>query len=335
VETHVVPLVHSKGLNVSYSAESSVERELARESFMDVSTVALSYAAMFVYIAVALSQPPPPSDSPPSLLVRAVYTRCSLALGGTCVVLVSVLAALGVCALCGIPASLIILEVVPFLILAIGVDNMFLLATLEAEQPRDMDIMERIALTLEVAGPSIALASLSEVIAFAVAAFTPTPAVRNFAIVAAVAVLIDFAMQVTAFVALLALDCERMHDGHTDCMPCCHVAATHASPPPCDFFVDSGTEACTDEDSFLPGEEMEVMGSKEVPRSTALRVVMGKLHAHVVAPQLGKLLVLAGCLVSVLLSLSAIGRVRIGLDQSVALPRDSYLQNYYQCALPL
>ena len=49
---------------------------------------------------------------------------------------------------------------------------------------------------LQVAGPSIALASLSEVLAFAIAAATPVPAVRNFAIVAASAVAADFVLQV-------------------------------------------------------------------------------------------------------------------------------------------
>lgn len=130
------------------------------------------------------------------------------------------------------------MQVTPFLILAIGVDNMFLLAQLEATNSHIRHIPERIAATLEAAGPSIALASLAEALAFAVAAFTPMPAVRCFAIVAAVAVLLDFALQLTAFVALLTLDCERTRDGRADCWPCwSQRAAVSGTPLSRDFQV--------------------------------------------------------------------------------------------------
>jgi Sterol-sensing domain of SREBP cleavage-activation len=249
IEEDIRPLVEGAGLRLSYSAESSVERELSRESFMDVATVALSYFAMFVYVAVALSKRPPPvlTPAPPPhaagggrlrrLLGYAVHSRAALAGAGVCVVLAAVAAALGVSSLAGVPASLIVMEVIPFLSLAIGVDNMFLMATLEAEQPAHMDVPERVGAALEVAGPSVVLASLSEILAFAVAAATTVPAVRNFAIVAAVSVFADFVLQVTAFVALLALDCERMRDGQVDCLPCLQLGAAAGAPlpPPHDF----------------------------------------------------------------------------------------------------
>ncbi|RXH71138.1 hypothetical protein DVH24_015760 [Malus domestica] len=52
-------------------------------------------------------------------------------------------------------------------------------------------------------GPSITLASLSEVLAFALTSFIPMSACRVFSMFAALAVLLDFLLQVTAFVALI------------------------------------------------------------------------------------------------------------------------------------
>jgi len=46
---------------------------------------------------------------------------------GVIMVLVAVLAALGLLSYIGIMGSLIIIEVVPFLVLAVGVDNLFIL----------------------------------------------------------------------------------------------------------------------------------------------------------------------------------------------------------------
>ena len=43
-------------VSVAYSAERSIEDELARTSESDVSTIAISYCIMFAYIAIALGE---------------------------------------------------------------------------------------------------------------------------------------------------------------------------------------------------------------------------------------------------------------------------------------
>lgn len=55
-----------------------------------------------------------------------VESKVTLALGGIAVVLGAVFASMGFLALLGQPSSLIILEVVPFLVLAVGADNIFI-----------------------------------------------------------------------------------------------------------------------------------------------------------------------------------------------------------------
>lgn len=51
-------------------------------------------------------------------------------------------------------------------------------------QPRDVSLEQRISSALVEVGPSITLASLSEVLAFAVGAFVPMPACRIFSMFA-------------------------------------------------------------------------------------------------------------------------------------------------------
>ncbi len=48
-------------------------------------------------------------------------------------------------------------------------------------------------------GPSIVLAAACEVVSFAVGALSSTPAVRNFSLCAAVAIAINFGLQVRAW----------------------------------------------------------------------------------------------------------------------------------------
>lgn len=55
-----------------------------------------------------------------------VDSKATLGLGGVAVVLGAVMASMGFFAYLGIPSSLVILQVVPFLVLAVGADNIFI-----------------------------------------------------------------------------------------------------------------------------------------------------------------------------------------------------------------
>lgn len=84
-----------------------MEDELARETASDSVTVAVSYVVMLLYIALALGTLPAGSSSWAVL----VYSRVGVGLTGVMIVGLSVLAALGICSLFGMWATLIILEV--------------------------------------------------------------------------------------------------------------------------------------------------------------------------------------------------------------------------------
>mmetsp|Transcript_26923 Transcript_26923/g.4920 ORF Transcript_26923/g.4920 Transcript_26923/m.4920 type:complete len:81 (+) Transcript_26923:492-734(+) len=75
---------------------------------------------MFIYISIAIG-------TFPSLL----HSRFLVGFSGILVVICSVLIAIGLTSAFGYPLSMISVEVVPFLILAIGVDNMFIISMTE------------------------------------------------------------------------------------------------------------------------------------------------------------------------------------------------------------
>ena len=61
------------------------------------------------------------------LLSKQIDMKLIVGFIGVLLVLLAVLAAIGTLSYIGIAASLIILEVVPFLVLAVGVDNLFII----------------------------------------------------------------------------------------------------------------------------------------------------------------------------------------------------------------
>ncbi|KAM7541010.1 hypothetical protein Aperf_G00000046447 [Anoplocephala perfoliata] len=107
-------------ITVSFAAERSIEDEIVRQSHSDISTIVISYAVMVVYVSICLGN------------YRGIRTclmdvKISLSIGGVSIVLASVFSSIGLWSFVGVPATLIIIEVIPFLVLAVGVDNIFIM----------------------------------------------------------------------------------------------------------------------------------------------------------------------------------------------------------------
>ena len=62
-----------------------------------------------------------------SLWYLQVDSKISLGIAGVLIVLSSVACSLGIFSYIGVPLTLIVIEVIPFLVLAVGVDNIFIL----------------------------------------------------------------------------------------------------------------------------------------------------------------------------------------------------------------
>ena len=197
-------------LKIDYLSERSIPDQLVEIGDQNKFVIALSYLLMFVYVGLALGYFP-----------SFVHNRFLLGLGGIFVVLFSLVIAIGITLYMNIPLSLISSEVVPFLILAIGVDNMFIIVRAEQEVEEKVEnVDERVALALKEVGPSIFTAAFCESLAFFVGMLTKVPALESFCLVAAIGVLADFLLQITFFCAALSLDARRINDNRCDILPC-------------------------------------------------------------------------------------------------------------------
>ncbi|KAF3696015.1 Niemann-Pick C1-like protein 1 Precursor [Channa argus] len=210
----------------AYMAERSLEDEINRTTAEDIPIFMISYAVIFVYIAVALGE----YSSWKRILVDSKFL---VGLGGILVVGCSVLASMGFYSWIGIPSSLVILQVVPFLVLAVGADNIFIFVL---EYQRDVrrpgeKREEHIGRVLGSVAPSMLLCSLSESVCFFLGALSTMPAVKTFALYAALAVLMDFVLQMTAFVALLSLDARRQDRNRCELLCCVTVSTQRPNTP--------------------------------------------------------------------------------------------------------
>ncbi|MPC37079.1 Niemann-Pick C1 protein [Portunus trituberculatus] len=277
-------------MDIAFRSERSIEDELLRMSKSDLPTVIISYVIMFLYIALALGH----TNQLTRLLIS---TKVTLGLGGVLIVLVSVCAAVGFYGYVGVPCTMLIIEVIPFLVLAVGVDNIFILVEAYADLDRNEDDTrpQLIGRAVGAVGPSMLLSSISQSCCFFLGALSDMPAVQAFAMYAGMSLLINFVLQMTLFVSLFSLDVMREEDNRFDV--CCCIR------------------------------------QNKVERDTETRF-LHKLFETTYAPFLMKPWVRAVVIVAfmfwVCTSVAMVPHIEIGLEEELSMPDDSYVLKYIE-----
>lgn len=171
-------------------------------------------------------------------------SQAGVGIAGVVLVSMTVAAGLGFCALLGIVFNASTTQIVPFLALGLGVDDMFLITASYAEQ--DMTevrphvshspmrsyateigteltfpvVQERTGAVLRRTGFSVLLTSLSCTCALFAASLISIPALRVFSIQAAVLVLFNLVAMLLVFPALVSLDLRRRQSNRVDLFCC-------------------------------------------------------------------------------------------------------------------
>ncbi|KAH3684092.1 hypothetical protein WICPIJ_004932, partial [Wickerhamomyces pijperi] len=304
LESFLLNLTPPKGTRISFNTEPSLESELNKSTNTDIRIVIISYLVMFLYASLALGGS-----------LHFLKTRFCLGLSGIVIVLLSVTSSAGVWSFLGVKSTLIIAEVIPFLILAVGVDNIFLitheLKVVNTAFPNEL-IHVRISKAVGRMGPSILLSASSQFLAFGLASFVEMPAVRNFALYSAGAVVVNFLLQITAFISLLSLDQWRIEEGRLDIFP----------------FIKMGNKAfrsirLEDDDDIITdffnendNNETETIFDKILQSYTPFILRTKKI-------------IIAIFVLWTSISLALLPNVEYGLDQRMAIPQDSFLIDYF------
>ncbi|KAJ8380776.1 hypothetical protein SKAU_G00015540 [Synaphobranchus kaupii] len=201
------------------------------KSFSDISVirVASGYLLMLAYACLTM------------LRWDCAKSQGAVGLAGVLLVALSVAAGLGLCSLLGISFNAATTQVLPFLALGVGVDDVFLLAHAFSEtgQNKRIPFEDRTGECLKRTGASVTLTSISNVTAFFMAALIPIPALRAFSLQAAVVVVFNFAMVLLIFPAILSMDLYRREDRRFDIF-CCFVS------PCANRVIQMEPQACLD-----------------------------------------------------------------------------------------
>ncbi|KAH8318213.1 hypothetical protein KR074_002432, partial [Drosophila pseudoananassae] len=296
----------SDRLDIAYSAERSIQDAIVELSEGEVGTVVISYLVMFAYVAVALGHIR-------SCLGFLRESRIMLAIGGIVIVMASVTCSLGFWGYLDVTTTMLAIEVIPFLVLAVGVDNIFIMVHTyhRLDHTQFPSTHDAIGEAIGQIGPSILQTAGSEMACFAIGCIADMPAVKTFAMYAAIAILLNFLLQITAFVALMAIDERRYQDGRLD-MLCC---------------LRSGTS------KKLSGEETAAAArSKE---AGMLESLFKNFYSPFLFAKPVKVAVLLIFTVVTCLSMMVAPSIEKGLDQEMSMPKNSHVVKYFRYMVDL
>ncbi|KAI3492760.1 hypothetical protein L1887_42557 [Cichorium endivia] len=158
-----------------------------------------AYAFVILYISRGL------------IKLRKVHSRFGLAFTGTTQLLISMVMSVSICALLGIRLTLVPWELLPFVIVVVGSENMFSLTKAIIDTPLSLTVSSRIAHGLGKVGVPITLTTLADILLLLVIAFfIGVRAVREFCIFAIFSLMMDWFLQMTFFVTVLSIDMQRL-----------------------------------------------------------------------------------------------------------------------------
>ncbi|CEM02499.1 unnamed protein product [Vitrella brassicaformis CCMP3155] len=197
-----------EGFRVYVRTEHSIDTEIERSVGGNLSLMVIVFVVLIGY-AVSVTY----------RHGNLVRSQMVLALTGVAIVGLSLCFAYGICALAGIPFTAVV-GLSPFLILGIGVDDIFIVMNSFHEQDPDHEPRERVSLAMKECGPSITMTTLTSFVAFAAGAGSSFPVVKGFCLYTAIAILSVFLFTITTFLAFLHLDAIRQRRNRLDLICC-------------------------------------------------------------------------------------------------------------------
>ena len=151
-----------------------------------------------------------------------VHFRSATALVGMTCILLSITSGYGIALALGWKTTKFH-AIIPFMIMGIGVDDMFVIVNTIDQTPdhNGSKAIDRFKSGFTHAGPSITITSVTNALAFGVGSLSTLPALRSLCIYSALIIIMLYISFLTIFSPFFLNDLKRMHNRKGDCCGLC------------------------------------------------------------------------------------------------------------------
>ncbi|XP_065650036.1 patched domain-containing protein 3-like [Hydra vulgaris] len=202
-----------RGLLLLYTSGKSLDDSVSDSSLGDIKLVSLSFFSMIVFCTLTLSK-----------FRNSIVGHFWIGNFGVFTLILGIGAAFGLVMLIGFPYVAFV-GVLPFLIIGVGIDNIFIILDCLDRQDPSLRGSQRVSKTMGQIGASITMTTLTDLVAFGISMVTEFPAIKYFCMYAAFSITICFILVTTLFLAVLTYEVQRIENGRQDFL-ICHVKKT-------------------------------------------------------------------------------------------------------------
>ena len=162
---------------------------------MNLIILAIIFVGIYTFLALGNCSP--------------IYCRCLVALTGLLCVIFAYTCGFGFMFICGGKTDGVH-QLIPFLLIGIGVDDMFVMANAVDQTDLKESAYNRIHKALGHAGPAITITSVTNALAFAFGALSSLEALTSFCLFACMCIIFLYILVNTLFLAVLGWDTRRV-----------------------------------------------------------------------------------------------------------------------------
>ncbi|KAI1723441.1 patched family domain-containing protein [Ditylenchus destructor] len=194
-------------IKMTYFHSQTLAEELKRNADSLVPRFVLAFAILMLFSVFCNI-----STCDNSYFIDWAVSKPILAILGVVNAGMGILTAIGLLNWLSVPYNDIV-GVMPFLVVAVGVDNMFLMVAAIRRTNRAFSVGRRMGEAMSDAAISMMITALTDAFSFGVGAITTIPAVQIFCIYTCAAITATFVYQITFFAGLLAMAIQWETDG--------------------------------------------------------------------------------------------------------------------------
>uniref|UniRef100_A0A915PRL7 SSD domain-containing protein n=1 Tax=Setaria digitata TaxID=48799 RepID=A0A915PRL7_9BILA len=200
VEYHLLHVYKSDIISFSFSHYHSLQDGLAENAkdftwnFFTSFFILSIYATVFSYVF----------KKQPRTGIDWVRSKPYVACAGLITTLLAMCSGFGLALMIGIPYN-VINTIIPFLIIAIGVDDMFVMNACWDQTSQSDAVSKRMRDMMAHAGVTISITNITDIISFAIGCISELPGIQLFCSYACITFIFCYLYQLTFFMAFLAI----------------------------------------------------------------------------------------------------------------------------------